>query len=89
MVWYKQGTTPIVYAYKYRSLCYPYLNTNTTPSSFTIHLAEEWTGWAGTHWDWWGLRGWGAWGQVPVPGYPVPGVLRRTDWTRSSVFVKR
>eukprot|EP00961_Rhodomonas_salina_P242459 3275167-Rhodomonas_salina.1 len=43
MVWHKQGATPIVYAYKYRSLCDPYLNTNTPPNHSTIHLAEEWT----------------------------------------------
>eukprot|EP00961_Rhodomonas_salina_P283512 3831806-Rhodomonas_salina.1 len=59
MVWYKQGATPIVYAYMYRTLCYRYLNTNTTPGSSrcTIHLAEEWTGGVDVGWDSLGLTG--------------------------------
>eukprot|EP00961_Rhodomonas_salina_P119627 1609768-Rhodomonas_salina.1 len=47
---YKQGATPIVYAYMYRSLRYRYLNTSTTPSRSTIHLAEEWTGGVDVGW---------------------------------------
>eukprot|EP00961_Rhodomonas_salina_P197335 2663022-Rhodomonas_salina.1 len=39
MFWYKQGATPMVYTYKYRSVCDEYSNTNTAPSRCTIHLA--------------------------------------------------
>eukprot|EP00961_Rhodomonas_salina_P102926 1384325-Rhodomonas_salina.1 len=60
MVWYKQGAAATENAYKYRSLCNQHLNTNTTPSRCTIHLAEEWTGGVDVGWD----------SLTRVPGYP-------------------